>query len=1060
MLIHVLGPVEVRTANGWQRLSAPKWRTLLARLTMSIGSPVSVDALVDELWPDDPPAGAVNQVHGYVSRLRGLIGDRGRTVLATRSPGYELMIGDDDLDSRRFERLTDQGEQALRNTENARAAELFAEALELWQGPAYADVPPSELISAEADRLTERRLRAQEGRIDADLGRGRPAAELVTELQAAVAAHPLREHLWCQLMLALYRSDRQSDALLAYQDAYHRLDSELGVQPGAALTELHQRVLAGDPALAAPTPEAGPAAARTAAPESDEVPRQLAADISDFTGRTDELSALDDWLAEADSDTPGPPALALSGGGGFGKTTLGLHWAHQVADRFPDGQLYVNLRGFANAAPLPPEQALAAFLRALGEPPDRIPVDRDEAAALYRTRMSNRRMLVMLDNAADDDQVLPLLPGSGANRVLITSRDPLPGLVARGLVRQLRVGALPASETEALLARIVGRSRLAAEPDAATRLARICAGLPLATRITAAHLAGNPGLPVAEHVAELEDGGSTSRLAALDLDPARPDDPSASVRAAFDLSFGRLGSPSRQLFMLLSVIPGDSFSAPAAAALVDSDPASVRKVLDQLWARGMLGYTEPGRYALHDLLQAYASDRCRDTIDPAEQSSAERRLFAWYVATAAQAVDAAGLPMFRVPDPLPTASPAIDLEDQSVAATWLDAERPQLLALAVAAERDPDRPVWQLADVLRAYFFHQSYPADWLAVAEAGRRSAHRIGHTMAEAAAELNLTQAYRRISRYAEATRHADRGRELAERSGWEMGAGAIWNELAVLRMEQGDIRSAPELLQRAIDIYRRLGNHAAEASLLINLGQATRQLGDLTSAAWQLTAALQLLPAEAGYPAVLVHAELSEIHWLMGRHGQARAELDRAIAVLHGGFLGTASVCAIRSEQRAADGDFDGALADAEQALELARKQQSERLQASGLLARADVRIAAADPVAALADAAEVEEITRRTNAGYEWVQSLVRVARAQVRIGKAADARQTAARAAAEADGYGYRIERAQAESVLAEAELQLGHRALARKSARHAIALYQETGCRLGEQELVELMASS
>jgi len=1074
VLIQILGPVEVRTPTGWQRLGAPKWRTLLARLTISIGSPVAVDTLVDELWGDKPPAGAVNQVHGYVSRLRTLIGDRDRTLLVTRSPGYELMINPDDLDSRRFDDLVDRGEQALRDHDHERAAEFFTHSLQLWRGPAYADVPASEQIRTEADRLAERRLHAQEGRIDADLGSGRPAAELITELQAAVAAHPLREHLWAQLMLALYRADRQSDALLAFQEVYHRLDSELGVQPGAALTELQQRILAGDSGLRPPTAPPAPSTTvratttpTTTPRSSGQVPRQLPADIADFTGREQELTVLDDWLAASDAEpAEAPPALALVGGGGLGKTTLALHWAHLAADRFPDGQLYVNLRGFATVGELPPEQALSGFLSGLGVPPGQVPVDRDEAAALFRTRLSDRRILVVLDNAGGDHQVLPLLPGSGPSRVLVTSRDPLPGTIARGLLRPFRLGELTTAETEQLLTRIVGRSRVSSDPDAAGRLARLCAGLPLAVRITAAQLAGNPELPVADQLAELEDG-SGPRLAALDLDPAHPDDPSASVRAAFDLSFARLSESARRLFVLVSLTPGDSFSDHAAAALAGADPstgpsadlAGVRAELDQLGSRGMLGRAGPRRHALHDLLRAYATEQ-QQTVDAAERRAAGVRLFAWYLASTGRAVRA-GVPplMSGLPDRDPVRPEAALIpEFDDAAADWLDTELPQLLALATAAAQDPDRPVWQLSDLLRPYFFHRGNPGDWLTMAAAGLRSARVAGLPMAEAAAELSLTQAYRRISRFPEATAHAERALALCETSGWQAGAGSVLNELAVLRMEQGDVRSAPEFLQRAAEVFRGLGQRAAEASLMINLGHATRQLGDLPAAARQLNRALDLLPPEATGTPGIIHAALSDIYRLQGRLDRAAEELDRAEAALSATTQGRASYFSNRCEQKLACRDFDGALADAQQALELTRKQRSVRLEAVALIQRAEVRICAGDPAEALADAIAAEDLARRADAGYEWVQSLGVLARAQVRTGAAAEARRTAARAAAEAESYGYRIEHAQAESVIAEAELDLGQPERARGSARQARELYRSCDCRYREEQLAELLA--
>ncbi|WP_172836107.1 AfsR/SARP family transcriptional regulator [Microlunatus soli] len=1062
MLIRVLGPLEVQTPDGWRRIGAPKWRALLARLSLDAHSPVSVDALIDELWGDRPPPGAVNQIHGYVSRIRSLFGDRGRSVLATRSPGYELAVDTDDLDRLSFEHWATRGDGAMRRADHRAAADHYYRALGLWRGAAYTDAATGEAVRREADRLTERQLAVQESRIDADLALGRPAVELVVELEAAVRTHPFREHLHEQLMLSLYRSGRQADALAVYRSVYDRLDDELGVRPGDPLNRLQQQILASDPDLTPSTPGSAPARSSSTAPESTvgsepAVPRQLPADVADFTGRGSDLAALDDWLESADHGRA-PAAIALIAGGGFGKTALALHWAHRVAGRFPDGQLYLNLRGFSGTPALSVDHALASLLHALQVPADQVPNDVDEAAALLRTRLADRRMLIMLDNAADSDQLIPLLPGSGGSRTMITSRDALPRLQARGRAGTHRMNALEPAEGRRLVAMIIGQERAAAEPDAVDQLVRLCAGLPLATRIAAAQLVGHPDLTVADQVAELlGDDHGPPRLTALDLDR---DDPEVSVRAAFELSLRRLAPELRRLFCLLSLIPGDTFGPSAAAALTGYEPDIARNRLDQLCARGMLTSTGRLRYGLHDLLRSYASERRTSEIERSESTAARNALFCWYLATAAGAVEQAVPAMVRLPDTVPPAHPETGFDSAATALQWLDVERAELRALAADAVLDPDRPVWLLADTLRAYFFHQRHPDDWIAVAEAGARSARQAGRLRAEAAAELSSTQAYRGISRYDEAGRHADRALALAETADWPAVAGATWNELAVLQMERGNFRAAPELLLRAIDIYRGLGDTSAEASLRTNLGQAARQLGDLATAAEQFGRAIDLLPAEASVIRGLIHGSLGEIHRLMGRPEIARTELDQAQAELceTRQQLGLASSWASRSALEVDCGRLEAAYDAAEQALKLANAQQSDRLIAAALDARAEVRLAAGDGAAALDDASTAEQLAATSSSEFEHAHCLVTVARSLLVLGRCGPAADAATRAAAVADRFGYRIQAGDAEAVLAEIQLRLGRRDRARNSARRAVTLHRLSGHLPGERRAEQMMA--
>ncbi len=433
----ILGPLEIRTGQGWAGIGAPKWRSLLATLLINAGQVVPTDRLIMELWGDDPPARATNLVSIYALRLRRLIGDENGHLLRTRAPGYQLSLEPGDVDASRFDELVRAGRQALAEQAPDRAADLLAEALGLWRGGALVDVPASPLVAAEASRLEDARLDAAELRIAADVGCGR-YVQVTPELTRLVADHPLREGLWGLLMQALDGAGRHAEALAAYARAREMIAEELGVDPGEQLQALYQWILTED--ARQPRTPAGPADRESAPSQPPEPvppervpPMQLPADIADFTGRELDVKRLCELQpADAAEVSPGAVMVGLvTGAGGLGKTTLAVHVAHRLRSRFPDGQLYVNLLG-ASPQPLHATDVLARFLRDLGVDGARIPTDETERAALLRTRLTGRRVIMLLDNARDAAQVRPLLPGSSGCVVLVTARNMLPDLtVAR-----------------------------------------------------------------------------------------------------------------------------------------------------------------------------------------------------------------------------------------------------------------------------------------------------------------------------------------------------------------------------------------------------------------------------------------------------------------------------------------------------------------------------------------------------------------------------------------------------------------------------------------------------
>jgi DNA-binding SARP family transcriptional activator len=601
----ILGPLLVRSGAGWLPVPAEQQRLVLAMLLADAGRAVSIDHIVDALWGDRPPRRAVNTVQAYVLRLRRRLGDG---TLVTRGRGYELLVGDNDLDAAVFERLVTAGRRELDRGRAEAGAARLVKALALWRGPAFADVPVSPSLAARAMHLEQLRLIAEEDRAGALLDLGRQL-EVVDDLRRLVDESPLRERRWALLMRALDGCGRRAEALHAFHRARRVLRAELGLEPGPQLREVQRAILTGS----------GSAAPEDAVP-ARVVPAQLPADVSGFTGRDGPIDLLD-ALLRTDGEDAGTAAVvaAIAGTAGVGKTALAVHWAHRVRDRFGDGQLYVDLRGRADGPPVRPIEALARFLRALDVPPEQIPSDVDEAGALYRSLLARRRVLVLLDNAHDAEQVRPLLPGHPHCIALVTSRDRLGGLIARDGATPLPLDALTGGEARALLARLLGGARVADEPAAVADLAAVCDNLPLALRIAAANLSARPRTGIAGYVRRLR----ADRLGGLEAG-------GDGVRAAFDLSYAALPDPARRLFRLLGVVPGRDISVPAAAALAGARPAEAEPWLERLAIAHLVQEHAFGRYTLHDLLRRYAAERAQAEEPETERRRALDRLYRYH----------------------------------------------------------------------------------------------------------------------------------------------------------------------------------------------------------------------------------------------------------------------------------------------------------------------------------------------------------------------------------------------------------------------------------------------
>ena len=840
-----------------------KQRTLLAALLLDAGRAMSLDELAEALWGAAAPPSARPTVRNYVKRVRKGLGPAAGSRIITEAGGYLIRVDPGEVDVLRFEAHLRAAKAAARDGAwDAAAAEADA-GLDLWRGKPLADVGSETLIAREGPRLAELRLQALETRIDADLQLGRHA-EVIAELKRLASAHPLREHLHASLMLALYRDSRQSEALGVYRHARNLLAEELGVEPGPALRDLHQRILRTDPALVVPAP---------AAPTGPPVPRELPAGVRQFTGRDGELSMLTAQLEQPGAAAP--RTVVISGTAGVGKTALAVRWAHQAAGQFPDGQLYINLRGYDPAQPVTAADGLARFLRSLGVAGQDIPTEEAERAARYRSLLAGRRMLVVLDNAGTVKQVRPLLPGTPSCAVLVTSRDSLAGLVARDGAARLDMDLLPVPDAVGLLRALVG-ARVDADPGAAAALARQCCRLPLALRLAAELAAARAATPLAQFVGELAD--VRRRLELLDADG----DTHTAVRAVFSWSCRQLGAREVRAFRLAGLYPGPGLDAFAMAALAGTTPGDAGRLLGRLASAHLVEPGLAGRYGMHDLLRAYARELADSQDTEAERRSALTRLFDYELRASGTAMDTLYPAERHLRPPVPaTALPCPPLADATTARGWLASEKPTLTALAA----EPGFPwhVARLGPVLFRYLDAGGHYDDAAAVCAEAVRAATLTADQAAEASALLCLGTVCWRLGRYDAAAAHLGQATALFRKAGDLVGEARALGNLGIVESCHGRLDSAASHHQQALALTREAGDTLCQARTLDNLAGVRCQQEDYDQAAECQLAALSIyrqLGDQHGEAGVL--CALGAVACLQDRHPQAAWYLRQAITV----------------------------------------------------------------------------------------------------------------------------------------------------------------------------------
>jgi DNA-binding SARP family transcriptional activator/Tfp pilus assembly protein PilF len=974
LAVGLFGPVRAWRGDIELDLGTPRQRAVLGLLAVRANCAVSRAELIDGIWGDDPPPSAVNAVHVYVAGLRRAVEPRrahrapGRILVAS-GPGYLLRLPPGQPDVEVFGQHIASARAFRERDDFPATIQSLDAALALFQATPLSGIP-GPWADIERFRLGEVRLTAIEERIEAMLGLGRHA-EAAVQLAALIREHPLRERLHGQAMQALYRCGRQADALAAFASARRILIEQLGIEPGHELRRIHAQVLADHDDL---QPAAGEPAARPAAAGADRgraVPAQLPADVPAFTGRADELAELDRMLAATvNTDGGAPRALvisAVSGTGGVGKTALAMHWAHRIKDSFPDGQLYVNLRGYDPDLPMTPADALAGFLRALGMADRDIPADVDERAAAYRSLLEGRRLLVVLDNAAGAEQVRGLLPGSSSCLVLVTSRDSLAGLVARYGARRLGLGTLPARDAVALLRALIGE-RVDAEPDAAASLAEQCARLPLALRIAAEMTVNSPFASLSDLVSELADGQQRLRL----LDAGG--DPRSEIRNVLSWSYQHLPAAAARSFRLLGLHPGPDLDSRAAAALTGTAPERVRPLLSLLTRAHLIQPVRHDRYTMHDLLSAYARDLVTEGQDgTGERQAALTRMFDHYLTAAAaamEALDPAGQnrrPHVTASGPPPTGPP---VADPGQARAWLDAERAVLVTVtAHAGTHGWPGHATRLATTLARYLVNGGHNTDAVAIHGHALRAARhardrgaeanalvdlgevrwRLGHSAqekaqhekaqyeqalmvfretgdwaGEARAHGNLGLLAWRHGLHTQASFHYEQALAIFREAGDRAGEARVLDNLGAICWRQGRYEQAAAHHQRALTIFREIGDRTGQACALANLGTVCRRQGLLERAEQHLRQSLSL-SREIGNQACEAEAlsDLGEVRAQRGHYQQAADDFERALVLFRriGHQASEAQALNGRGRLLLATGQFGYARAQHALALELA-------------------------------------------------------------------------------------------------------------------------------------------
>lgn len=992
----VLGPVDVRVAGQPLDLGTAKQRIVLAALVVDAGRPVTPETLIDRAWGEAPPTSARGTLHAHVSRIRRLLAQAngGAVPIVRRAHGYVLDANPETVDYHRFRRLVDNAGRPDASDEDATKA--LQDALALWRGAALAGLPGDwaaafrQTLHHQHLDVTVRWARAQlrSGRAEAVL---QPLRELLTE-------DPTAEPVASVLMVGLHRAGRTAEALSCFETMRRRLREHLGTDPGRELASVHEAVLRGERPL---SPGGGARHVKAPAVMSHPRPAMLPPAVRHFTGRTREVATLDAMVAGGSEDgmsSVAVPVLAIVGPAGVGKTALAVEWAHRAADRYPDGALFLDLRGFSASPPVQPVEALTTLLVAMGDAPSALPTDVEQAVARYRSSMAGRRMLVVLDNARDAAQVRPLLPADPACVVVVTSRHRVTGLVAHAAAQRLALEPMPSASALDLLGRILPPSWVSSDRDAAVTLAAACGYLPLALCVAAANIAERPDQPFSEQVAHLL---SMPRLSALQIE----DDDVPGPRAAFDASYTTLDDVQQRTFRRLGLLPGPDADVATVAALTRSAPAVVETCLERLVALHLVQRTGAGRFSLHDLLREYAGERVR-AEDADQYIDLTTHLMDFYLGRA----ECAGrlvYPHAAMLDIDPPPEVDDPFQSHPAAADWLDRELPNLLAAVPMADRAGHRAAWLLPHALRGHFWKTRNSVDWLTPLQIAVRSADATGGPQAGAASRIGLGHAHFARGHNEAARQHYEDAVHLAKRAGWRRGEAAALGNLGNALGELGRLVAALDIFRELLELYRAEADRIGEGLALGSLGAVHLYSGNHDEAVDHLSRGRAVQAEVGAKPCELIALlHLVEAELERGRLDVAEELAHDCLALARRLERTDIEVSALThlSAADAQRGRTDSALDRAQRARELLGPAADPSIEALVLVGLGSARLMAGDGRGALRDHDRAVEVYG--GSGYVGVQALLARATTHRALGEESAARADATRAVTRAEAMGY------------------------------------------------------
>jgi len=916
----LLGPLRVKDGDRAIQISSGRQRALLAALLINPNRPLSMDHLIEVLWGRRPPENARAALRTYTMRLRRTLGEELGERIGTRPQGYLIRVETHEVDLLMFHRHTADALVAVREGDWERASSELRSALELWQGEPFAEIPSPVLQERELPHLEQAYLRALELHYEAELALGRHE-DVVLGLERAVDDHPFRERFWAQLMTALYRSGRKGEALAAFHRIRCRLVDELGLEPGSELQRLHQALLNDDEVLAAPRARPSGGARHELRPAAA-VPRQLPPAPYHFTGRVRSRHALNVALRETQrEDRTAASIVVITGIGGIGKTALAVHWAHQVADLFPDGQVFLNLRGFeSNAHPVSPETALRSLLTAFGVPAEDVPAGIEAQAALFRGVLADKRVLLILDNVRDEEQVLPLIPAAPGCLTVVTSRTRLTGLLVHTGAHSVGLGPLEVAETIELIEKLIGRSRIEAEPGAVAGLVALSDCIPLAASIIASKALVQPALSLTEIIKMFEEIPSP-------LDRFDTGDTTTSVRSLLSGSYRHLTDDGRRLLRFLGLHRGNRIDHAAAASLTALPLQNTRRALTDLERNHLVENVRPGQYSMHDLIRSFAVELVNREEDEADRRLAVNRMLDYYLHSLHRAAVAV-TPSLRL-SPLPPAQrrvPAAWFHTVAEARAWFEANRESILSALLHARQDgfPGH-CWRLAERVSPFLERLGHWHDWKRAAQSAVEAARLLGDLRAEAVSQLHLGSAADLLDPDGDgARRELERSLTLFERLDDVGGQALAHHRLALYHGRRRHKEECRDHATQALAFSRKDDDPDGQADALSALGWFSASFGDYDTA------------VSACRESLAFYAESSNLN------GEAAAWDGLARAYQLGGDLAAADECYRRvlSMDEALDrlgnryyqadtlhryGDLRWRLGDAEGALHLWRRAQ---------------------------------------------------------------------------------------------------------------------------------------